>query len=121
MVGMVNEQFGKGMARRGLCLNEVASPALAEGTEKTHKPQDTKPKFEFGTSRMHIKSEGIRVTFIDVSQVIELQIFRPSRFPRHSVPETTKPHSASDTSQFQYHSTMSAPITQPEHNFQNWE
>jgi len=38
MVGLVNDQSGKDMARRGLCLNEVATPALAEGTEKTHKP-----------------------------------------------------------------------------------
>jgi len=32
------------MARRGLCLNEVATPALAAGTEKTHKPQDTQTR-----------------------------------------------------------------------------
>lgn len=33
------------MARRGLCLNEVAAtPALAQGTEKTHRPQDTQPR-----------------------------------------------------------------------------
>jgi len=44
MVGMVNDQFGKYMARRGVCLNEVATPALAERTEKTHKPQDTQPR-----------------------------------------------------------------------------
>jgi len=44
MVGVVNYQSGKDMARRGLCLNEVATPALAEVTEKTHKPQDTQTR-----------------------------------------------------------------------------
>ena len=44
MVGLVNDQSGKDMARRDLCLKEVATPTLAEGTEKTHKPQDTQPR-----------------------------------------------------------------------------
>jgi hypothetical protein len=59
MVGMVNDQFGKDMARRRLCLNDVAPPALAEGTEKTHKPQDTQPRSRNSnsvTSLMHTRS-----------------------------------------------------------------
>jgi len=43
--GRIGDQSGKNMARRGLCLNEVAAtPALAQGTEKTHRPQDTQPR-----------------------------------------------------------------------------
>jgi hypothetical protein len=32
------------MARRGLDLHLGATPALAEGAEKTHEPPDTQPR-----------------------------------------------------------------------------
>jgi hypothetical protein len=52
MAGLVNDQFGKDIAERGLDLNEAAIPALNLGAWKTHKTQDIQPGYRDSNSAL---------------------------------------------------------------------